>query len=329
MSNNSKTYSTAAPLILLMTALYISAFFVNITPVTRQVPLFWESLIDTSIIFGDTVVSKILAFIFIILTGLTLFLFNNRFITGISSLLPFIYALLVVANPYCIFFSPIHIAAFLLMWSFFFSVKYRVERQGMDDLFITFLLLGLSSFFYAPIIWCFPLMFGISLRASEDKIKFIFSSLMGLVAPIALYLLILYLFASANESLTAIAQYGRAMIKVEPKVLTFSLAEICRDIFIMILTVSSMIYVANNLTRYKTTKSRAYIRILCYIAMLFPILLIFTGTNHTPNGLIMYLPVSLSIFEYISCSTSRKWSVIRNTLCIALFVVERVIYFLH
>lgn len=328
MSNYPNRVSSALPMILMVLFLYISAFFLDIAPVSSPTPLFWESLFSTSVIFGNSTLSMILSAIFIILIALSLYIFNNAYTTGNNIMLPFIFVLLVVANPYVIFFSPIHIAALLMMWSIFYSVKYRVNGHKSDSAFTCFFLLGLATFFIPCLVWCFLYFYIINIINSEEKAKFTFNSIIGLILPIVLLSGCYFIFGGENLSLL-LKQYGQSMLTIEPKSLNFSIAEICRWIVILSITASSCLFVMRNLGNYKTTKSRAFFRVIWYLLVLVLIFVVFTTSNHSTFGLLLYVPIAIISHEYLSVEPNKKWRNVRNVIFYLVFLSERIIMFLR
>lgn len=157
----------------------------------------WIPLIgglDMPVIMTNTFVSVTVTFVFvgiILLSVYGLFYKTNAFSFNHTVLL---FLLLMMANPYSIYFSSIYPALLCLIWMQYFFI----ERQ----FFTAFFLLSLSSLFYAPLIWCIPIALILSLSRTPDAPRLLVKALSATAIPPGYLLIFRWLkFNDANEFL--------------------------------------------------------------------------------------------------------------------------------
>ncbi|MDD2596043.1 MAG: DUF6427 family protein [Bacteroidales bacterium] len=323
-----KTRNTAILLIGLICVLWCSAFFINPEPIRLPQTLFLDRIVDSDYLFGHNLLSAVLSGVFLLAIAASTFFFNSAFSSGINYLLPTLYMFLVLSNPYSVWFTPFHISGLLLIWTSFYSAKYRVTGQQFGDLFMIFFFLTISSFFYGGTIWMFPALLFINLMASEHKFKYIVTSIVGLLLPLVLLSGINYLVNGWEDTLLLLQRYVGQLIDIEHKTIMFTAAEICRFVIIAIFTIISAYHVFSNLDRYKIVKSKSYLRVLLYLFVLLLIMLIFVSNNKYPFGIIMYFPISLLFYEYITENAKKRIGIYLFVFAIV-FLAERMIYFIR
>ena len=124
--------------VLFLIALYISSFFMKLPAVAQPGVFGLDRVLNWDFLFSGNTVSSVLAALFLLLTALSLHTFNNRFSSGLNFILPLLYLILAVANPYAIWFTPFHVAALSLVWTLRYFVKFKAETGHPTDLFCSF-----------------------------------------------------------------------------------------------------------------------------------------------------------------------------------------------
>jgi len=314
-------------ILLMSIVLYVSAFFLPITRnITTSSTLIFDNFFNSKLIFGGTPLSGILAVTLLLLTAFSIFVLDNTFSTGINHILPLIYIFFVSTNPNSVFLTPMHAVALLLIWSFFFSVDYRVKGLKLESLLKSFFLLSCASFFYAPVLWLFPIMFAINIRSSEDKIKFIFISIIGTILPFIFLLGTDYLINGCENTVELINRYCTLLVNIEEKFFPYSAAKIFKIIVIVIFSIQATVYLLKRMNSFKIAKSRSLTRIITYLFFLIIIVFFFNRSDREPTGLIIYIPISIILSEYISTNYNRKQGMITNLIIMCAIIIERLAY---
>jgi len=249
--------------------------------------------------------------------------------TGINYLLPVLYVFLVVYNPRVIFFSPFHIVALLLLWSLVFSARYRNSVQYLSNNFVSFFLFSTASVFFPPLVWLFPLIILVNLRASEEKFKYIFTSLLGVFTPMVMVGAICYIFGG-NKLLNGLTvSFWGSMSAFGRHSFDFSAVEIATALFLISFALIATFYVLRNLNRYKIIHSNTCIRIIFFAILILLICAVFVTDNRDPYGVMLYVPVSLILFEYLSSPKNNKGAMIFYIVVSGLAIISRIIVFVR
>lgn len=304
--------------------LYVSTFFIDLAPLKMPETLFLGRLFDLNVIFGSTPISYILAALFLVLTAVSIFAYGNAFTTKINFPLPLIYMVMVLSNPHSCAFSPFHIVALLFIWALYYSSIYRSFGLGLGALFMTFFLIGVASLFYAPMVWLAVVAFILSFKASEEKLKYTITSLFALVIPFAVVLCTEYLIGGSDAVDASFNQYIGTLATIPAKSLSYTVSEIVRGAMTIFFTIVSLFFVVGQIGRYKTTTFRAYIRVLSGYLSLLLLLVLFIPTNKYLVGLLLHIPASLLIYEYLSASVRKRRVKTLIYLYFALLVAERI-----
>ncbi|NLX40847.1 MAG: hypothetical protein GXY75_02980 [Bacteroidales bacterium] len=327
--STSKINGRTIVLLILAVLLYVSAFFVDtgLMDYDAVLPFGSQGFLDT--VFGATTLSYILSVVFLIITAVSIYSFNMMYTTGINYLLPVLYVFLVVYNPRVIFFSPFHIVALLLLWSLVFSARYRNSVQYLSNNFVSFFLFSTASVFFPPLVWLFPLIILVNLRASEEKFKYIFTSLLGVFTPMVMVGAICYIFGG-NKLLNGLTvSFWGSMSAFGRHSFDFSAVEIATALFLISFALIATFYVLRNLNRYKIIHSNTCIRIIFFAILILLICAVFVTDNRDPYGVMLYVPVSLILFEYLSSPKNNKGAMIFYIVVSGLAIISRIIVFVR
>lgn len=327
--STSKINGRTIVLLILAVLLYVSAFFVDTGPMDYDAVLPFGSPRFLDTVFGATTLSYILSVVFLIVTAVSIYSFNLMYTTGINYLLPVLYIFLVVYNPRVIFFSPFNIVALLLLWSLVFSARYRNSVQYLSNNFVSFFLFSSASVFYPPLVWIFPLVILVNIRASEEKLKYVFTSFLGVITPPVMAGAICYI-VGGNELLNGlIASFWDTMSTLGGYTFDFSAVEITAALFLISFALIATFYVLRNLNRYKIVHSNTCIRIIFFAILILLISAVFITDSHDPYGVMLYVPVSLILFEYLSSPKNNKGAMIFYIVVSGLAIISRIIVFVR
>ena len=316
------------PVGLLVAFLFISSFCCGVTPFVESLS---ECYISTTL-FGEN--GLLLKPWFSVLLGtcaiagiaMMIYSFISSFSAGINFVVPIAFAAFALFDPRMIFFTDIHAAAILRMGAAVMSIRFVTEARNNDDIFISMFLLSCASLFFEPLLWLAPAMVLANLR--EDAIKIIATALTGLAVPLVLVASVLYIFKGAEPAIAALTAYGEALVTPE-----FGMAEVnATSLFRITLMALVVIAACATFLRHINTSSivrfRALVRVIIYMVATIAVLLIF-GMDHMPRiRLLLCIPSSILIFEYISTEASRKVGSRIVALLLIALIVERIQFFL-
>ncbi|MEN6618866.1 MAG: hypothetical protein ABFC28_05150 [Rikenellaceae bacterium] len=275
---------------------FISAIYIPVENSERWIPaligfLDFESLSSTA--------SIILATIFVVLTAISLYLFNERnlMIGQRGILLPIIYLIFAMSTPKTICFSGVSVASLLIVWSIYYSI---FSRKGDRELFFSGFLISLAALFDPHVTLLIPLIIFFSLRSAVVTLRSVAIILGSVLIPFVFMFSFRYLFFEDAlffgeiylTDLTSIAYPALSMKNVSDIILTLSL---------FLYLFFAVGYILSNMNRYKILKSLSFSR---FISLLLLCVLIALFYPQSGEGItqIIAIPVSALVLEYVSSS---------------------------
>ncbi|MBO4769126.1 MAG: hypothetical protein J5495_06300, partial [Bacteroidales bacterium] len=314
--------------ILFLIALYISSFFMRL-PEMEQTGVFGLGLgLNWDFLFARTTLSAVLAAVFLLLTALSLHTFNNRFSSGLNFILPLLYLILAVANPYAIWFTPFHIAALGIVWALRYFVKYKAETGHPTDLFCSFFLLVFSSCFYLPSIWLAPFLLISGFGYMENKLRYLLTVILGLLFGVALIVGLNYLVLGMDALASLPREWLGAMSAIATHLPEFSLLQICREGLLVILVLVAALRNVRNQGKYKISESKMLSDVTLCTIVLFIVTALYLPDYSLPFEVMVFAPASLVIFGLFG--DSRKSLVtIFSLFIMVLIVIERALGFIE
>lgn len=319
-----KDNDSANPLlwILFLIALYASAFYLDIPGAELPDIIYFGSLFDTTSVFSQSTLSKVLAGLFLLMTSVAVHVLNNEYSNGLNFILPLLYLILVVANPQSVFFTPLHVAALLMMMSMAFFVRFKADSISYTDIFSSYLMLVLASCFFPPLIWLAPFMFISGIGFSDGGFKYLVVSICSLISGAGLILGLAYLISGFDAMLALPQTYLDAITDIGIPSVKVTILQLCRDGIIIILVVIAMIRNLRNQGKYKIAESRMLTTMTIFTALLFVIMALFIKDINLPFGVVVLAPASLVIFGLFGDS-KKTLTTIFILIITAIIVAER------
>ncbi|MBO4656408.1 MAG: hypothetical protein J5639_01410 [Bacteroidales bacterium] len=314
--------------ILFLIALYISSFFMKLPEIVQPGVFGFDILFDWNLLFSRTTLSSILAAVFLILTALSLHTFNNRFSSGLNFILPLLYLILAVANPYAIWFTPFHIAALAGVWSLRYFVKFKAETGHPTDLFAAFFLMVFASCFCLPLIWIAPFLLLSGFSYMESKSRYLLTVFSGLLCSVALIVGLNYLVGGLDAVCALPGKWLSGILAVGTRIPEFSLLQICREGILVILVIVAALRNIRNQGKYKIAESRMLSDVTLSTLVLFVAMALYLTDYSLPFELVVMAPASLVIFGLFG--DSRKSLItIFGIIVMCIIVAERALCFIE
>lgn len=308
--------------------LYISAFFVELQPVDQPSMVFLEDIVDCGHLFGHNALSAVLAAASTILCALSVFAFKNSFSSEINISLPLVYGILVVANPNAVYFSPLHLAALFFIWSVFFIVKFRAKGQNTGDLFASIALIFCSSIFFQPMIWFAIALLVAAVTGTEYKVKCVFTFIFALLIPFALLIAVGYLAFDFDYASHMPYNYFSGTVTISERKLFFSVAEVCREVLLLMATVLAVLDILKAISTFKVIKEKMFSIVIVFAFLMLAVPVIFIECNKLPFCLLLCFPCAIMLHEAtLVTESSVRRRVVSMTLLLVI-TVERISSFI-
>lgn len=310
--------------------LFIASYrFIDAQPATLDC----YSILDTfhigQILLDNTIVSLSLGIVFLLLIAATI-LYISNYISGKRHFTPLIFLVLALANPSAIYFTPLHIISFLMMWSIFLITMFKLE-DGRDSerIFAAFFLYSTCILCFPPMIWFLPVLVIMSAGAAESKAKYILAVFLGIIAPFVLALSILFILEGWEPMEPTLVSFAQAFTFTGEKNIVMSSPFLCKSILILyftLITVVKCIRESRNMSRIKST---FLFRDIIFLTAAFAFFIVFIMSFSVPFGVVLYAPLSF-IFLELAASWGEKGRFLSYySLFLLILLIERVSLFLQ
>lgn len=300
--------------IIFLIALYVSAFFIDTQPYSP----------NGLTIFGHNTISAVLALLFLVMTAVALHIMNNSYASGLNYILPLLYLVLSVANPGAVYLTPFHIAAFLLVLSLSYFVKFKANSLHNADLFVSIVLLAVSSLFFPPLIWLLPFLVISGFGYAERKASYILASVFSTVTAAGALMGFAYLIFGVDKMMSLPAAYAEAVTGAGIIHMESSPLQMCREGLIFLLVIVAVVRNIRNQGNYKISESRMLSALTLFTVVLYAVMVLFLPDIALPYGLIVLAPASVVIFGLFGDS-KKTLVTIFGIIIIAIILVERTI----
>ena len=234
----------------------------------------------------------------------------------------------VKANPWALHWSAFHPASLLMLGSIFCYLSFCAVRPSMEYLAGGIFLLGAAGLFVPPVLWIFPIFLLMGVGKATAKVKYLVMAVIGLVLPLLILAGITYLRQGADAVLGLLPSLWERMTDVHLGIRHFSAATLARILLTLVATLMAVVHIVRQLNTYKTVQFLALVRLIMMVVALSVMALLFPEDAHTPCGLIICLPVTLLLNEYMAARGNERTKTALAIIAFLLLVAERVSLFL-
>ncbi len=301
---------------------FVSATFLPVENSERWIPAL-IGFVDLESI--TPTLSITLATVFIILTSISLYIFNERnlMIGQRGILFPIVYLIFSITTPKSIFFSGVSVASLFVVWSLYYTI---FSKKGDMELFVSGFLISLAALFDPHVTLLFPLIVFFALRSAVVTPRAVAIVAGSLIIPFAFMLSFRYLFF--QDALFFVEIFVSDLASIDyPSLSLMSVSDIIVTLSLFLYLMFAVSYALNNMNRYKILKSHSFSR---FISLLLFCVLIVLFYPQSGEGLtqIIAIPVSVLVLEYVSSSEKPSKKKVGFLLVLIFLVINRISCFI-
>ena len=279
-----------------------------------------SGLFDFSLIAGMPVLGGILGVLFNALVAASLLAINTKSVNNIfnPALSVIFFLFIIFLNPGAVYFTPVHVAALLLVW----SQNCFIINQKFTSMF----LLSCAALFYAPLMWGVPLVLAISIVGAPDMLRVAVKSLGGIVLPVVYLLCFRYMMYA--DALVFIDEYiGQMLVFSSPfKGLTFT------SLYLIICFGATVLHAISYMFSKLHKNSIVTEHILKMELMTFllatVLFVLYNGDGDTPINLLVAVPVAMLYSYYFTGKINAAAARVELILLCSAAVMSRLACFL-
>lgn len=249
-----------------------------------------------------------------VIAGLLLFAFNaavvyvtvDTFTIGLNHTAPLLFSFLALSFPSVAIYDVSYWCVVPLNAAFYLATRFYMGDVNNDLAFFYNLLLGLTSLLLPPVAWVALFMLLMNLFVAADKGRFVVMSLAGFLLPLLSAMFVVY--AGGDNRLLSLAIQGYLDDIAQPELTigAMSAASVIKILTFVICFAVALSAFFKNSAKYSVSHARAMIMVFAYSVIATLLALLFSYNNHTMSIMIIMVPVSIVIYDYLVWGTSDK-----------------------
>ena len=278
---------------------------------------------------GPWLTSGLPAMLTILLCSIPLYFIHQWLLPGASIVTALFYVFLAPANPVSFCLSPFHGVALLSAASLYCYLCFTALRPALKYAAGLWIFLGIAVQILPSLLWLAPILLLSSLGKAPEKGKYCFTALLGLLLPPVVWFALRYLGKEAVPVSDFLPDYWSEMTTLQLPSTNLPFATLFRLGFTVVMTITAILRILPQLSRYSTAQYHAVLRLLLLTLCLSVYAFLFLHYPAQPAGLLVMLPVAPLLSVFMLQTLSRKSAGYWLTILLLLLAVERISFFVN
>lgn len=309
-------------LILLLAFMSSTAWVLPVENIHRWIPVL-AGFVDIEDI--PLVDSHIIAAVFILVTSLSLYAFNERYIMigRVSLTLPLVFLILALSSPLSLIFSGTSVASLFLLWSLYTTLTLKRNDQNS---FLSVFLATAAALFEPLAVYMIPISMFFSIRETAVSLRKIVLILLAFLIPFVFIISLRFIFF--DDAVIFAEEYMRHLkfgAVLEPNVR--SVANILFLLELILLLLASVKDVFRRINSFKIVKSASIVRFTTMILFL-AILVILYPESSSWLMQIVSIPAAVLIVESTGENENSHKRKLGFLLVTIFMVISRIVCFI-
>lgn len=228
------------------------------------------------------------------------------FSLGINHIAPLLFAILALSFPAVALYDPCYLCILPLNAAFYICVRFYGGDANNDMAFLYSMLLGVASLMFPPLLWVAVFMLLMNFWMAGDKLRFIVISIVGFLLPLVVALTAVYVSGDIRTLMPAMSAYLRGIVMPYPGLAASSAARVIKILILLVCFAVALVAFFRRNAEYSVSHSHAMTMIYSYSALITLIVLVFSYNNLTMNTLLIMVPVSVVLYDYLVWGASDK-----------------------
>ncbi|MBO6068717.1 MAG: hypothetical protein J6T49_06155 [Bacteroidales bacterium] len=316
------------PLIITALALLASLFFLPCTGSEALRYSFASQYLRIGFFLENPGLSKIASILLLAACPLMFYAMDRSHPLAVGSVLPLIYSLLVLSCKDALCLSPIHLAAFFLTWSLFFSFRASLEPYNIDNPFVSMMMLSTASLFFVPLIWLAPVMAVLDNNNSTQKLRTIVGSVCGLLLPMLMITGISTIVTGYKVIEDPVLNYLAMTIDIEAGIPQMQVATVMKVLIVVVSVVWAAVSFIKTFSTLDIAAERCHIRCIVYGVCLTAIAILFGKTLGSLPWILALMPLSMFVFAFFTRQAQQRNGTFLLAILLLLVIAERIVIML-
>ncbi len=275
---------------------------------------------DFSLIAAKPVLSAILGGLSNSLIAVSLLAINTKSVNNVlnPALTVLFFLFIVFLNPAAVYFTPVHVAALLLVW----SQNCFIINQKFTSMF----LLSCAALFYAPLMWGVPLVLAISVVGAADMARVAVKSLGGVLLPV-LYILC-FRYMAYSDALVFIEEYFEQMVSFSSPLYSLSFTLLYLVICIVAVILHAISYMFSRLYKNSIVTEHILKMELMTLVLGIALFCMYCGDEAAPINIFVAIPMAMLFSHYFTGKINAAPAKVELILLCSAAIISRLAWFL-
>jgi hypothetical protein len=257
-----------------------------------------------------------------------LYFLYQHLLSGSSSLVAVLYAVLAAAHPAALYFSPFHIGVLLMALCMYCYLHFNAGCNSTEYLFITWAAFSAACIFLPPLAWLMPVLLLSSITKATGKRRFLAVSLAGLLLPLAAWTGIRFLLRDPAPT-SFLSGMWTQMTALQLPRFNQPVVAVVRIAMTAAVTMTAICCILPWMSRFRTAEFHACLRLIFLTGGLAAIALLFLSEPLTPACLLVMLPVAPLLSRFLVCNAGGRLATLLFTILALLLVADRIALFVN
>ena len=278
---------------------------------------------------GPLLTGGLPAMLAILLCCVPLLDIHQQMLPGSSMVTVLFYAFLAAASPAAFHLSPFHGVALLMAGCLYCYLLFCAKRPSLNLAVGLWLAFGIAVLLLPSLLWLAPVLLLSSVGKAEEKGKFVFLLLLGLVMPAGVWLAIRYLQGNPLPLSDFLSGIWAGMSTLHLPRTNLPAATLVRIAFTVVMTLTAFVRILPRLSRYKTAQFRTVLRLMLLTVCFTAYAVLFLDYPAVPAGMLVMLPTAPLLSVFLLDTLSRRGTTPWFVTLLLLLAAERVAYFVN
>ncbi len=244
--------------------------------------------------------------LFLAANAVLAYLTVDFFAVSINHAAPFVFSILALSFPAVALYDPSLWCALAANLAFYIAARFYGGDSRDDWAFCYSALLAIASLVFPPIAWVALFLLIMNFFPAPDKPRFIVASIAGFLLPLVVFMAYKFATVDVRQLGPAAGEYLKAVVSPYAGLGANSAARVIKVMTFVICFIISLVTFFRRNAEYSVSHSKVMILIFSYSAMITLLLALFSYGALQMNIMLIMVPVSLAIYDYLIWGASDR-----------------------
>ena len=228
------------------------------------------------------------------------------FAVSINHAAPIFFAILALSFPGVAIYDPSLWGVLAANAAFYAAARFYGGDINPNWALLYSALLAVASLMFPPMAWIALFMLIMNFFPAADKVRFIVTSIIGFLLPLAFFMAYQYITAYERVLIPLAGDYLKSMVTLDFGLGASSAARVLKILTFLVCFVVSLVSFLKRSAEYSLSHSHVMTMIFAYSVAITLVVMLFSAGGLAMNTLLIMVPVSLVLYDYLIWGASDR-----------------------